>query len=324
MKRSGEYDGLILGWIAACGLLAYPIYVDILALPAPKAADVPAWVQAIGSVAAIVAAAWIASHDRREQARLREMEALETAGVVIAEGFWVAARLVRKMPFTEARRTKARESWPRVRRHWASAIKRIDKNPPLIPEQYTAQLIVRARLDRALSLYRTAIDRELSEHEILDLDLAVGRIHREVRALSSPFQARGARGPLDHLSGGEARDLELRLCAEFMSAARMVLAETVRTQYNWQRRHAEAHQHLLSRRRAQLDRLAGEDGGVGGQRAARRLRVVSMRLERFLEACVEQDVTDQPAPRNFHRIDASLKRAIRGVAQIKIVKDPGN
>ncbi len=183
-----------------------------------------AWVQAIGSIGAIVGAVWLAAHDRREQARLQDVAALEVGAVVFEQGYWLARRTVLKLPTEEKRLEAAQASWARVSTQWTATVDHIRRLQPMIPEQFNAQLLTVSRLDRAICLYEGSLGEYLDMAELLDLDKATGRVFRELEFLDEIFAQRGARGPTTMIRHGIA-NLALQVEAKLMDAGANLIAD---------------------------------------------------------------------------------------------------
>lgn len=74
-------DWLQLIWVAAAALLVAAGIIAISGLSVPASEDMPAWVQAGGSIAAILAVLWVQRRDHERSDRLRLADAVDRAAL---------------------------------------------------------------------------------------------------------------------------------------------------------------------------------------------------------------------------------------------------
>lgn len=295
----------------------------ILALPALiwwgptlKADEWAAWVQAFGSIGAIIGAVWIAADDRRQQARQADVASLNVTAVVLEQGYWLARRTIIKLPVEPVRLNAASASWARVSQQWFETISQIRKLPPLIPQQFNAQLVATARLDRAVGLYESSLAEYLDMDELLDLDKATGRVFREIELLDDAFTAKGAAGPIAHLR----QDLPfLKLQVEAVLArngARLVVDDS--RSFITNNEVIEPANEFFSRRLASINALAPATGDL-----AKNLLTEVKALGDYVQASLLDPAFNQTDREEWICISDRIDVVCQEILMINTPHDPG-
>lgn len=283
------------------------------------------WAQAVGSVAAIVAL-FVAQRRDHQHQRVRDeasdIHALNRIGVVLGEGYRLATRITLVYPIGATARAERLTEWARDRSQWRLTVDALERLPAVLAEQFTVQLVAKSRLDRALELYELSLHDEFDLDQLLDLDLSVNRVHREIAGLSEPFRRLGASPPVSW-SDDEQNTGELRSCARLFGQQVRLLVAAVADHPGWANRRGATHVKLLKRRAKQLERLRDAFPDTEKREAARFLLTQTQRIQTFVERCMEQQIDDRPGRNAIARLHGPARNAVETIRLLAGPEDPG-